>query len=116
MRAAIRQATDQVRGIPLGELLDWHGFKITKEGASIRARSEHHNIVVTGNKWFDNKAGTGGAGAIDLQMHLCGGDFQTTCHVLAEGFRPTGAGLVFPPNKNPASTRRPLTARSLTCF
>ncbi len=103
----MRQATDQVRGIPLGELLHWHGFKITKEGASIRARSKHHNIVVTGNKWFDNKAGTGGAGAIDLQMHLCGGDFQTTCHVLADGFRPTGAGLIFPPNKSPASTRRP---------
>ena len=91
----------------MGELLNWHGFKITKEGASIRARNKHHNIVVTGNKWFDNKTGTGGAGAIDLQMHLCGGDFQTTCHVLAEGFRPTGAGLVFPPGKNPADRRKP---------
>lgn len=106
MSAAIREAADQVRGIPLGELLHWHGFKITKEGASIRARSKHHNIVVTDNKWFDNKVGVGGAGAIDLQMHLCGGDFQTTCHVLAEGFRPSGAGLVFPPNKGPESRRR----------
>lgn len=107
MSAAIREAADQVRGIPLGELLRWHGFKITKEGVSIRARSEHHNIVVTGSKWFDNRSGTGGVGAIDLQMHLCGGDFQTTCHVLAEGFRPTGAGLVFPPGKSTENRRKP---------
>lgn len=107
MSAAIQQAADQVRGIPLGELLNWHGFKITKEGVSIRARNKHHNIVVTGSKWFDNKTGVGGAGAIDLQMHLCGGDFQTTCHILAEGFRPLGAGLAFPPGKSPADRRRP---------
>jgi len=107
MSATTQQTADQVRGIPLRELLRWHGFKIRQEGVSFRARSDRHNIVVTGNKWFDNKIGTGGAGAIDLQMHLCGGDFQTTCHVLAEGFRPTGAGLVFPPNRNPASRRRP---------
>ena len=107
MSAAIQQAADQVRGIPLRDLLHWHGFEIKPEGVSIRARSEQHNIVVTGNKWFDNKAGVGGAGAIDLQMHLCGGDFQTTCHVLAEGFRPTGAGLVFPPGKVSHDRRRP---------
>jgi hypothetical protein len=107
MSTATRQTADQVRGIPLGELLRWHGFKIRQEGVSFRARSDRHNIFVTGSKWFDNRTGTGGAGAIDLQMHLCGGDFQTTCHVLAEGFRPTGAGLVFPPNKNPDSKRRP---------
>jgi len=107
MSTATQKAADQVRGIPLGELLHWHGFKIKKEGTSIRARSKQHNIVVTDNKWFDNKAGIGGVGAIDLQMHLCGGDFQTTCHVLAEGFRPTGAGLVFPPSKGSEDRRRP---------
>ncbi len=62
MSAATRQTTDQVRGIPLHELLRWHGFDIKPEGASIRARSDHHNIVVTDNKWFDNKTGMGGAG------------------------------------------------------
>lgn len=107
MSSAIEQVADQVRGIPLGELLRWHGFKITKEGVSIRARSQRHNIVVTGNKWFDNKAAVGGAGAIDLQMHLCGGDFQTTCRVLADGFRPAGAGLLFPPDRNPEERRKP---------
>jgi len=107
MNAATQKAADQVRGIPLGDLLDWHGFKITKEGASLRARSKHHNIVVTGAKWFDNKTGVGGAGAIDLQMHLCGGDFQTTCQVLAQGFRPLETGLAFPPGKTHADKRRP---------
>ena len=107
MSTASQQVADQVRGIPLGELLNWHGFKMTKEGASIRARNKQHNIVVTGNKWFDNKTGVGGAGAIDLQMHLCGGDFQTTCHILAEGFRPLGAGLAFPPGKRQEDRRKP---------
>jgi len=107
MSAPTQKAADQVRGIPLGKLLDWHGFKITKEGASLRARSKHHNIVVTGSKWFDNKTGVGGAGAIDLQMHLCGGDFQTTCQVLAQGFRPLETGLAFPPGRNHTDRRRP---------
>nr|HRJ73978.1 hypothetical protein [Terrimicrobiaceae bacterium] len=62
MSATIQQTADQVRGIPLRELLRWHGFKIRQEGVSFRARSNRHNIVVTGNKWFDNKTGTGGAG------------------------------------------------------
>lgn len=107
MSTPARQTTDQVRDISLRELLRWHGFEIKQEGVSVRARSDQYNIVVTGSKWYDNKAGVGGAGAIDLQMHLCGGDFQTTCHVLAEGFRPMGAGLVFPPGKNPENRRRP---------
>jgi hypothetical protein len=106
MQTAIQQTAEQVRGIPLEELLRWHGFKVTKEGVSFRARSKHHNIVITGSKWFDNKSGLGGAGAIDLQMHLCGGDFQTTCHVLAESFRP-GAGIAFPPSQNSETRRKP---------
>ena len=86
----LQELANQVRGTSLWELLRWHGFEIKQEGVSFRARSDSHSIVVTGSKWFDNKVGVGGAGAIDLQIHLCGGDFQTTCHVLAEEFRPTG--------------------------
>lgn len=107
MNTQLQLVADEVREISLTELLAWQGFKLRREGVSFRAKNDQYNIVVTGNKWFDNKAGVGGAGAIDLQMHLCGGDFQTTCHVLAEGFRPTAAGLVFPPGKNPESRRRP---------
>jgi len=106
MKTATGHSIEQIRAISLQELLRWHGFKVTKEGVSHRARTENHNIVVTGTKWFDNKTGVGGAGAIDLQMHLCGGDFQTTCHILAEGFRPTGAGLVFPAAKRSDAPRK----------
>lgn len=106
MSASIQPAADEVRGISLRELLLWHGFEIRREGASFRARSDQYNIVITGNRWFDNTAGTGGAGTIDLQMHLCGGDFPTSCRILAEGFRPARTGLTFPPGKRDEAENR----------
>lgn len=96
MSAVLQNVADEVRGISLAELLAWHGFKLRREGVNFRVKNDRYNIFVTGQKWFDNKAGVGGAGAIDLQMHLCGGDFQTTCLVLAQGFRPRVGGLEFP--------------------
>jgi len=57
---------------------------------------------VTGNRWFDNKTGTGGAGAIDLQMHLTGQEFPAACQTLANQFRSVVAvssGIAFPPGK-----------------
>jgi hypothetical protein len=83
---------DQVRDIPLHDLLHWHGFDLKSEGIRFRARNDRHNIVVIGNRWFDNKAGRGWAGAIDLQMHLSGKDFFTTCQTLASDFQ-VGGGL-----------------------
>ena len=77
---------DHLRDISLRELLRWHGFEIKPEGITFRAKNDRHNIVVTGNRWFDNKAGLGGLGAIDLQMHLTGEDFAAACQTLAEGF------------------------------
>ncbi|MBE2205713.1 MAG: toprim domain-containing protein [Chthoniobacterales bacterium] len=91
--------SDRVRSIPLGDLLTWHGFKLKREGVSFRAKDDRYNIVINGEKWFDNRAGVGGAGAIDLQMHLCGGDFRATCRVLAEQFRPEVGGLAFPDSR-----------------
>ncbi len=99
MNAPLQRVADEVRGISLADLLAWHGFKLRREGLSFRAKTDRHNIVITGQKWFDNKVGVGGAGAIDLQMHLCGGDFQTTCLVLAQDFRPLVGRLEFPPEK-----------------
>jgi hypothetical protein len=69
-------AAERVRDISLRELLRSHGFEIKSEGITFRARNDRHNIVATGNLWFDNKAGVGGLGAIDLQMHLTGEDFR----------------------------------------
>ena len=77
----------QLRDISLRELLRWHGFEIKPEGVTCRAKNDRYNIVVTGNRWFDNKAGLGGLGAIDLQMHLTGEDFAAACQTLARDFR-----------------------------
>ena len=40
---------DQVRNIPLREVLERYGFEAKPEGTTLRARDEHHNIVVTGS-------------------------------------------------------------------
>lgn len=82
------QHIDELRAISLPALLVWHGFAPKREGVSFRVHTERHNLVVTGSRWFDNKAGKGGAGAIDLQMHLTGQDFSATCQTLADQFRP----------------------------
>jgi Toprim-like/Protein of unknown function (DUF3991) len=75
-------------------------------------KSEHHNIVVTGGRWFDNKANIGGGGAIDLVMHIGGVDFIAACRSLADQFRPLAAGqsdLSFPSSsqRQPAPRRKP---------
>ena len=84
----ISELADQVRDIPLREVLERYGFEPRPEGTTLRAKSEHHNIVVTGTQWFDNKANIGGGGAIDLD----GGDFLAACRSLADQFRPLAAG------------------------
>ena len=80
----ISELADQVRNIPLREVLERYGFEAKPEGTTLRAKSEHHNIVVTGSRWFDNKAGVGGAGAIDLVIHIAKVDFSAACRSLAD--------------------------------
>ena len=95
----ITELADQVRNIPLREVLDRYGFEAKREGTTLRAKSDLHNIVVTGSMWFDNKAGIGGAGAIDLVIHLAKVDFSGACRSLADEFLPLAAGqtaLSFP--------------------
>ena len=75
---------EQLRAIPLAEVLQFHGFAVRPEGLSARAKNENHNIVLTGGLWFDNKAGLGGCGAIDLYIHLTGSDFAAACRGLGE--------------------------------
>ena len=43
----ISELADQVRNIPLSEVLERYGFEAKPEGTTLRAKSEHHNIVVT---------------------------------------------------------------------
>ncbi len=87
----ITELADQVRTIPLREVLERYGFEPKSEGTTLRAKSELHNIVVTGSMWFDNKAGIGGAGAIDLVIHIARVDFSAACRSLADHFRPLAA-------------------------
>ena len=82
----ISELADQVRGIPLRDVLEHYGFEVRPEGTTLRAKNEHHNIVVTGNRWFDNKAGVGGGGAIDLVIHLAKVNFSAACRCLAMSF------------------------------
>ena len=108
----ISELADQVRDIPLRDVLERYGFEPRREGTTLRAKSPLHNIVVTGGRWFDNKANIGGGGAIDLVMHIGGVDFMAACRSLAEQFRPFAAGQSdhsFPrsPQPQPALIRKP---------
>jgi hypothetical protein len=80
----ISELAEQVRNIPLREVLERYGFEAKPEGTTLRSKSVHHNIVVTGSRWFDNKAGVGGAGAIDLVIHIAKVDFSAACRSLAD--------------------------------
>ncbi len=105
-------ATAELRAISLRALLVWHGLDPKPEGLSVRAKTDRHNIVVTGSRWYDNMTGTGGAGAIDLEMHLTGVDFSTACQSLTNEFRPSAVarpGIVFPPGKPNESERMPFS-------
>src|SRR6266850_355697 len=95
----ISQLAEQVRDTPLRDVLTHYGFDVKREGITLRAKTERHNIVITGSRWFDNKANIGGGGAIDLVMHIAGVDFSVACRSLADEFRPLTAGqanLSFP--------------------
>src|SRR5262245_5980899 len=95
----LSQLADQVRETPLRDVLAHYGFDVKPEGTTFRARTEGHNIVVTGSRGFDNKANIGGGGAIDLVMHIAGVDFLVACRSLADEFRPlvaTQSNLSFP--------------------
>ncbi len=103
-------AVEDLRAVSLPALLVWHGLEPKPEGLSFRVKTDRHNIVTTGNRWFDNKTGTGGAGAVDLQMHLTGQDFPAACQTLAHQFRPLAtlpSGIAFPPGKPVDSERLP---------
>ena len=103
-------ATEELRSLSLPALLAWHGFDPKPEGASFRAKTDRHNIVTTGNLWYDNKAGMGGAGALDLQMHLSGEDFPAACQTLGNQFLLSPSrqqGIAFPSGKPTPSERIP---------
>jgi hypothetical protein len=91
----LSQLADEVRDTPLRDVLVHYGFEVKPEGTTLRAKTDRHNIVVTGSQWFDNKAGAGGGGAIDLVMHIARVDFSVACRSLADEFRLRSASPIF---------------------
>ena len=81
---SLTDLANTVRDIPLTEVLERHGFELRREGSTFRAKSDAHNIVITGAQWFDNKAAVGGGGAIDLEIHLTQASFRDACRALAD--------------------------------
>ncbi len=75
---------DQVRDIPVAQILESEGFASDRQGQSIMFKNDLHAINVTGQKWFDHKNRKGGFGAIDLAMHLNQTDFRKACVWLAD--------------------------------
>ena len=89
------RSPDELRNIPLRDVLAWKRLPVKPEGVSYRARHERYNIVATGSRWFDNKTGIGGGGAIDLCQYLTRADFPTVCRILSEeiGSKPMRQGI-----------------------
>jgi hypothetical protein len=91
-----------VRGMPLSQVLDKlqdHGqlfwrcdpdFVPEKDKQTVRLFLSSPSgfaweVLVTGLKWFDVRAGKGGGGAIDLVMHLLGINFVNAVKLLSSG-------------------------------
>lgn len=87
------------RALPLIEVLDhlgtngffWrrdHDFQPVKNSRTERLyvtkEGEAWELLVTGAKWFDTRAGKGGGGGIDLVMHLTGLSFVGAVRLLSE--------------------------------
>lgn len=96
----------RVRAMPLSQVLNklhddgklfWRrdlDFVPEKDGKTVRLFLSSPSgiaweILVTGLKWYDIRAGKGGGGGIDLVMHLFGVDFVAAVKLLL-----VGAGVV----------------------
>jgi hypothetical protein len=108
MARQFNEATlNRVREMPLSQVLDrlrddgrlfWRRdreFVPEKDTRTVRLHVSSPaglawEILVTGLKWYDVRAGKGGGGGIDLVMHLQGGDFVQAVKLLASGPRVPG--------------------------
>jgi hypothetical protein len=78
-----KELIDYVRPTSLNDILNVHGLSGIREGNSVRYKDETTNIIVTGDKWYNNKAGQGGVGPIDLVSHLRNCSFRDSVLWLA---------------------------------
>jgi hypothetical protein len=72
----------KVRATPLETVLERLGFYVSRDSAFqprlnkrtvslfVSDNNDVHELIVTGEKWFDKRENVGGGGAIDLVMHL----------------------------------------------
>ncbi|MBP7371242.1 MAG: plasmid recombination protein [Opitutaceae bacterium] len=80
----LKELTNQVRDIPLEEVMQRLGFgDPAVESAERVWRTGEHALSINGAKWYDHKAGKGGGKAIDLVMHVMGCDFREAVGWLA---------------------------------
>jgi hypothetical protein len=89
-RAARTAAADELRALPLGDVLAALGMEEdVREAGMWKAgpKGERtHRIKVTGAKWFDHSAQRGRGGAIDLVGHVTGSDFNGSLSWLSATF------------------------------
>jgi hypothetical protein len=96
---------NQVRSIPINEVLESMGFKGRKEGVSTMFSSDRHAINVTGDRFFDHKFQKGGGGAIDVVMHVKEVNFKEACLWLSDRFLGGRAPSQQPPLPFPVAPR-----------
>lgn len=88
---------EELRSMPVVAALDALGlywkhdsdFVPVKDKATVRLNVSLPSggsveLLVTGQKWYDTRAGQGGGGAIDLVMHLLRVDFVTAVKTLGD--------------------------------
>lgn len=88
-----KELIDKARSSHLDEILSTYGVAGVKEGSSVRYKNEAMNLVVTGDKWYDNEAGVGSIGPIDLVSHLQGCSFREAVLWIVKSSNPTSAVL-----------------------
>ena len=85
---SLKKTADQVRNIPLDEVCRSMGLPVKKEGAkSWRVKTEKLNLVIIGERFYENNSMKGSGGAIDLVMHLENCDFKDAVLWLSENFK-----------------------------
>src|SRR3990167_8048227 len=93
MAHTFKELIDQVRTIPLDAALAAHDLVGKREGTSVRYKNDSMNIIVSGEKWYDNKRSIGGVGPIDLTSHLRICSFREAVLWLDSSFH-SGASLL----------------------
>ena len=88
---ALKAETARMRDIPLPEALErlYGAQEASDSKPNYKTRKFElagSKIALTGDKWFDNGAGVGGVGAINLVKHLSATDFKGALALLRDSY------------------------------